>query len=205
MPIGASLMTHHSAFWTSSSTDRASARAGSAFSPAARAAAPSTAPRKTICRTLTSVKAVTTLVGRMPVTKSSQVPACSGALAAPVSRVTPRPGSMSRPSPMARATDTAAVIRNHISVLAASLAAPLTLRRLATLTSTAVRTSGGTASLSSWTKIWPTLLRVSASQVTSQILAAKPSATPAARPVRSWSEKENLFVTPPLLKGAASR
>ncbi len=41
------------------------------------------------------------------------------------------------------------VARNQNSVLPASLAAPFTLRRLATLTTTAANTSGGTASLSS--------------------------------------------------------
>lgn len=88
-----------------------------------------------------------------------------------------------------------AVAMNQSSVLPASRAALLTLRRLATLTTTAVNTSGATASLRSWTKMFPTSVRVSASQSRVQIRAAKPRAAPTTKPSSSCREKESRFMT----------
>ena len=77
---------------------------------------------------------------------------------------------------------------NHSSVRPASRAALVTPRRLAMLATTAVKTSGGTASLSSWTKSSPTVVRVVASQATSPLRATRPRATPSTRPARIWTQ-----------------
>ena len=72
---------------------------------------------KTIWRTLSSVNGVTMSVGMIPVRKSSQVPAFSGALAAAVRQGDAGPGLMSRPRPMPTMTAISAVDRNQNSVL----------------------------------------------------------------------------------------
>ena len=164
VPSGASRMIHHSAFWTTASTERLSARKPSAASPTDSAAAPASAAMNTTCSTLPSLNAVTGSVGTMPVRKSVQPPVVSGAAAAPRSRLTPTPGSVIRPSTIARVTAISDVAMNHSSVRTASRAAFVSPRRFAMLTTTAVNTSGGTASLSSCTNRSPISASVSASQ-----------------------------------------
>ncbi len=157
-------MTHQRAVWISSSTDSLSLSTGSALAPSLMIAAPATIARKTIWRTSTSVKAVTMLVGKIPVRKSIQLPVDFGALRPSVLRLVPSPGLVSRPRPRPMATAISEVIANQSRVRTASRAALVTFRRLATLTRIAVKTSGGTASFSSWTKIRPMVSRVVASQ-----------------------------------------
>ncbi len=72
----------------------------------------------------------------------------------------PAPGFVSRPMARPIATAISEVIMNQRRVRVASLAALSTFRRLVTDTRIAKKTSGATASFSSWTKMWPTLSRV---------------------------------------------
>ena len=77
---------------------------------------------------------------------------------------------------------------NHIRVRPASRAALVTPRRLAMLATTAVKTSGGTASLSSWMNSSPTVVSVVDSHATSPLRATRPRATPSTRPARIWTQ-----------------
>ena len=90
---------------------------------------------------------------------------------------------------MPTTTEAAAVTANQTSVSPASRAALVTCRRLAIETMIAVSTSGTTMTLSSWTKIPPTVLRVSASQAWSNWRATKPRTTPTARPMKTCAQK----------------
>lgn len=153
-------MTHHRAFWSSSSTASLRVRIGCAFSPRESAAIPATAAMKTICRTLSWVNGSITFSGMIPVRKSSQEPACSGSLPSFGVRPVPAPGLVIRPIARPMATAISDVIMNQSRVRVASLAALLTLRRLVMDTRIAKKTSGATASFSSWTKMWPTLSSV---------------------------------------------
>ncbi|CAM2979729.1 hypothetical protein STAL104432_09970 [Streptomyces albus] len=92
VPIGASRMIHHSAFWSSVSTESPSFRMGSAFSPSFSAAIPTTTAMKTIWRTFSSVKGVMMSVGMIPVRKSSQEPCVSGLAASFADSPVPEPG-----------------------------------------------------------------------------------------------------------------
>ncbi len=129
---------------------------------------PATTAMKTICRTFSSVNGVMTSVGMMPVRKSSQLPAWSGlAPSAGGVRSEPEPGLDTRPMTRPMTTAISEVIMNQSSVRPASRAALLTFRRLVMDTMIAKKTSGATASFSSWMKMPPTLSRVVASQDTS--------------------------------------
>ena len=102
------------------------------------------------------------------------------------------------------ATAISAVMANHASVCQASRAAPVTSRRLAIEATIARKTSGGTTARSSVTKVPPTVLRVSVSQLgsTSPVVASTPSApmlratrprtTPRTRPIRTWTPNEGV-------------
>ncbi|GAA0995572.1 hypothetical protein GCM10009551_060910 [Nocardiopsis tropica] len=88
--------------------------------------------------------------GTRPVRKAHQEPELEGALPSPVTVVC-SPGCSTRPKMMPITTAMNAVIANHTSVLAASRAALVTLRRLAIDATTAVTTRGTTATVSSLT------------------------------------------------------
>ncbi|CAM5397408.1 hypothetical protein SGLAM104S_01021 [Streptomyces glaucescens] len=189
MPSGASRMTHHRAFCSSSRIDSLRARIGWAFSPSWRAAIPATAAMKTIWSTFSSVNGVMTSVGTMPVRKSSQEPVFSGS--SPSFGVSPVPAPGLVTSPMARpmATAISDVIMNQRRVRLASRAALLTFRRLVIETRIAKKTSGATASFSSPTKTSPIFSRAVTSQDTSWLRAIQPSAAPRRRPMSIWAQK----------------
>ena len=101
-------------------------------------------------------------------------------------------------------TAMSAVMANHASVCQARRAAPVTSRRLAIEATIARKTSGGTTARSSVTKVSPTVLSVSVSQLgsTSPVVASTPSApmlratrprtTPRTRPIRTWTPNEGV-------------
>ncbi len=192
VPIGASRMIHHSAFWSSVSTDSPRPRIGSAFSPSLSAAIPTTTAMKTIWSTFSSVNGVITSVGMIPVRKSSQDPWVSGLAASAAERPVPEPGLVTRPMASPIATAISEVAMNQSRVRVASRAALCTLRRLVIEMVIAKNTSGATASFSSWTKISPILVRVVPSQATSQLRAAQPRTTPRTRPSRIWAQNGTL-------------
>lgn len=99
-------------------------------------------------------------------------------------RPVPAPGLLSRPIARPIATAISEVTMNHSRVREASRAALLTCRRLVIDTRIAKKTSGATASFSSWTKRSPMCCSVVVSQPTSPLLAIQPSSTPRARPAR---------------------
>ncbi|CAM2979694.1 hypothetical protein STAL104432_09965 [Streptomyces albus] len=97
------------------------------------------------------------------------------------------------------ATAISEVTMNHSRVRVASRAALWTLRRLVIEIVIAKKTSGATASFSSWTKISPILVRVVPSQATSQLRAAQPRTTPRTRPARICTQNGILGIRKPLL------
>ena len=143
-----------------------------------------------------------TLAGTRPVRKSSHEPVDDGAEAASEATLVWSPGWMTRPRTMPMPTAIRAVMANQASVFHASRAAPVTSRRLAIDATIARKTSGGTIARSRVTKVPPTVLRVSVSQLgsTSPVVASTPSApmlratspraTPSTSPIRTWTPNE---------------
>ena len=103
---------------------------------------------------------------------------------------------------MPMTTAISAVMANHSSVFQASRAAPVTSRRLAIEATIARKTSGGTMARSSVTKMVPTVVSVSVSQLGSTTpvgvdavrahLAGDEArgTTPRTRPIRTWTPND---------------
>ena len=78
MPIGARRMTHHRAFWSSSSTASARLRIGCGLLTELEGGDAGDGGHEDDLQDVSSVNGVMTSVGMMPVRKSSQDPASSG-------------------------------------------------------------------------------------------------------------------------------
>ena len=120
------------------------------------------------------------LAGTTEFKKPIHDPVEDGSAAAAASTEVFAPGLTTSPTTMPMSTEKNAVMANQIRVCAARRAALVTWRRLATDVTTAVNTSGGISSFSSWTYVDPTQSRVAANGSTST--AMKPRTRPMIRP-----------------------
>ena len=214
MAIGASRMIHHSTFCTTASAERTKAEervggladleGGDADGDRDDEDLQHVERQPDASRRSPALpRGPRTLAGTRPVRKSSHEPVLDG-----------RGGGLRgdaacgrRAAGPARArcrwtTAISAVMANQASVFQASRAAPVTSRRLAIEATIARKTSGGTTARSRVTKMPPTVLRVSVSQLgsTSPVAASTPSApmeratrprtTPRTRPIRTWTPNE---------------
>ena len=160
VPIGAKRMIHHRTVWMTLRKDSVNRRNGSAARPALTAATPMAREMTKICRTLKVRPTVSSsgsnlpvrpmmLAGTMDCKKPIQEPVWVGAAAVEGSMLVPAPGRSTSAATMPASTEKNAVMANHTSVEIASRAALVTLRRLATEVTTAVKTSGGIMTLRS--------------------------------------------------------
>lgn len=129
--------------------------------------------------------------GTRPLRKSSQLPVEEGSAAFAGSTPVRSPGSRRRPSAIPMSTAIRAVAANQRRVWTTSLAALARSLRAAIEATIAAKTRGGTSVRSSWMKIAPTVCSPSASALPSpRPRAQKPSATPSARPRKTWIPNE---------------